>query len=284
MKQFLKRVCAAVLVCCALFSASAQAKYSNPFISPLGSCYSITGTTVIVTIFVSDPVNSWDFNQKADMDTYSKIYYRLKTATEWLTKQIKRYGANPTFVWDWYNQDYLYYTYTSDRYLARQDYTYQEIRTFIQNNIDLERIKRYYRADNVVFLACYDDPPKTYEGCTAWNWDYEASGANKEYALEIIWISDEDRHAKKVSAASFAHEIMHCFGAVDLYTASENIPQRYVNHLKSSKSKDIMFAIDYNTPESIGEKFTELDAYYLGLTRNSADQKKYGLGIGSHWK
>lgn len=282
MKRLWLRLCALTLLCCALFSAGASAKYSNPFVSPRGTCDNFGGVTVIVTIFVSDTVNTWDFDKKGDFDSYSQIYYRLKTAAQWMARQASRYNASPTFIWDWYNLDGLYYTYTSTRYLNRQEYTYSELRTFILDHVDLPALKQRYHADNVVFLACYNDPPKTKDGCFAWNWDYEKSGGNLESSLEIVWISDEDR-GKKVSAAAFAHEIMHCFGAVDLYEASDTVPQRYVNHLKSAKSKDIMYTIDYSTPDSISEKFSELDAYYVGLTRKSTDRQKYGLGVGSHW-
>ena len=64
---------------------------------------------------------------------------------------------------------------------------------------------------------------------------------------------------------------------MDLSYASDFVPQKYANHLKDIGSKDIMYTIDYSTPDTIGEKFTELDAYYLGLTQSSADREKYGL-------
>ena len=261
-----------ILMLSGMTSASAG---NNPFVSPRGSCNSIKGTTVLVSIFVSDPVHSWDFDKKDSMDGYNRIYWRLKTASEWLTRQAGRYGARPKIIWDWFNQPYLYYTYTSSRYLPDQEYTYGELRDFIRDKIDLDKIKRYYNADSAIFFTYYNQTKKDKNGGYAWSWDFNAN-ASEPYAVEIIWITDEDNDLE-VSAGGLAHEMMHCFGAVDLYRSSDKVPQKYVNHLKSSRSKDIMYFIDYSTPDTIKEKFTDLDAYYMGLISQCKDQKNYGL-------
>ena len=60
-----------ILMLSSMTSASAG---NNPFVSPRGSCNSIKGTTVLVSIFVSDPVHSWDFDKKDSMDGYNRIY------------------------------------------------------------------------------------------------------------------------------------------------------------------------------------------------------------------
>ena len=70
---------------------------------------------------------------------------------------------------------------------------------------------------------------------------------------------------------------MHCFGAVDLYAASDYVTQAHVDHLRVIRSNDIMFSIDYRDPDHIGESFSDLDAYYLGLVTYNADQQAYGL-------
>lgn len=70
---------------------------------------------------------------------------------------------------------------------------------------------------------------------------------------------------------------MHCFGAVDLYAASDYVTQAHVDHLRAIRSNDIMFSIDYRDPDHIGESFSDLDAYYLGLVMYNADQQAYGL-------
>ena len=46
-----------------------------------------------------------------------------------------------------------------------------------------------------------------------------------------------------MSPAGFAHEILHCFGAYDLYYASETIPQQFVDHCNTTKSNDIIIQL-----------------------------------------
>ena len=181
----------------------------------------------------------------------------------------------PLYIHLLFRLPYLYYTYSSSRYLPDQEYTYGELRDFITEKIDLDKIKRHYNADSAIFFTYYNQTKKDKNGGYAWSWDFNAN-ASEPYAVEIIWITDEDNDLE-VSAGGLAHEMMHCFGAVDLYRSSDKVPQKYVNHLKSSRSKDIMYFIDYSTPDTIKEKFTDLDAYYMGLISQCKDQKNYGL-------
>ena len=82
------------------------------------------------------------------------------------------------------------------------------------------------------------------------------------------------------SAATFAHEILHCFGAYDLYYASKTIPQAYVDYCKQSNSKDIMYTI--NLGKEIRMTFTELCAYYVGLIDTCETVEIWGLGKSTH--
>ena len=265
----------ALLLAAALL-VTATASAANPFVSPRGSCNSIDGVTVIVTIFVDDPSHRWDWgNRQEDAASYFRIHDRLGTAVTWLTQQTGRYGANAVIYWDWHDAPYLYNWYTSKNDIRDYQYTYGELRQYITDNIDLKAIKEYYRADNVLFLALYNqDINETARGVSVPLdfWEYAGTGQ----AYEILWIMDED-NGLTVSAAGLAHEIMHCFGAVDLYEGSDFTTQEYLQHLKAINSKDIMYQIDYRDPEHIGETFSELDAYYMGLLSRSADQQKYGL-------
>ena len=257
-----------------LFPSCAMA--TNPFASTHGSCKSIDGTTVIVTIFVDDPYHQWDWNARSeDASSYFRIRERMSTAVNWLTSQAARYHAQAVFYWDWHDLPYLYNWYTSSNNIRDLEYTYAELREYITDNIPLHSIKEYYRADNVLFLALYNqDITDTVRGVSfALDfWEY----ASDDQAYEILWIMDED-NGLTVSAAGLAHEIMHCFGAVDLYEGSEYTTAPYLKHLKSINSKDIMYTIDYSTPDHIGETFSELDAYYMGLCSYSADRVKFGL-------
>lgn len=267
-----------LLVIVVSFSSAAPA--ANPFVSPRGSCNSISGTTVIVTIFVDDPYHHWDWNgRQADAASYFRIHDRMETCVKWLVRQAARYDAKAVIYWDWNELPHLYYWYTSANDIRDSRYTYSELRDYITDHIPLKTIKEYYHADNVLFLALYNqDITDTCRG-VSYALDYwEYAGGDDAY--EILWIMDED-NGLTVSAAGLAHEIMHCFGAVDLYEGSDFTTPAYLKHLKAIGSRDIMYAIDYSDPDHIGETFSDLDAYYMGLLPYSADREKYGLKPGS---
>ena len=256
-----------------LFPAAASA--GNPFASPRGSCNSIQGTTVIITIFVDDPYHHWDFNRSEDVASYFRIHTRLGTACTWLTGQVARYGAKAEIYWDWHNLKHLYYWYTSSHNMRDYQYTYTELQEFIHDNIQLQTIKDYYKADNAIFMALYNQDINETSRGVSYPWDFSPS-AGHEAAYELLWIMDED-NGMTVSAAGLAHETMHCCGAVDLYEGSGKTTQDYARHLKKIKSNDIMFHIDYSDPEHIGESFSDTDAYFMGLLNSCRDKNTYGL-------
>ena len=77
-------------------------------------------------------------------------------------------------------------------------------------------------------------------------------------------------------AATFAHEILHAFGAPDLYLKNSRIPQEYVDYCNETKSNDIMFTI--NLGSSISVFFSDLCAYYVGLKDTCSEVDTWGLG------
>ena len=262
-------------------SACADTKNPNPFVSPRGSCNYIDGVTVIVTIFVDDPYHRWDWGtREEDAASYFRIRSRMETACRWLTQQAGRYGAHPVFHWDWHTEKYLYNWFTSEKDMRNYDNTYWELNNYIRGNIPLREIRDYYGADNILFNVLYNQDLYDTARGVSFPLDFSPGWENRDDAFELLWIMDED-NGLTVSAAGLAHEIMHCFGAVDLYDGSPDTTAAYVKYLNSIRSNDIMFSIDYRDPDHIGESFSDLDAYYLGLRSSNPDQQKYGLPASS---
>ncbi len=81
---------------------------------------------------------------------------------------------------------------------------------------------------------------------------------------------------------TYAHEILHLFGAPDLYEARQGITQEYVDHLEKTDSRDIMFNSYRGDWDSGRVTFSELDAYYTGLTDRCEDVETYGLPKSQH--
>ena len=107
---------------------------------------------------------------------------------------------------------------------------------------------------------------------------YNAVDADK-YVLEFCVIVPYGR-GRENNPATFAHEMLHCFGAYDLYETNQYspIPQKYVDYLMSHKPNDLMNHCYYSASDIVTVEFSEVDAYYVGLTDTCAAKKKWGLG------
>lgn len=242
-----------------------------------GSAGDIKGKTLLMSIFADEADSSWNWEDQEDMALYSKMYYRLETACNWLEKQCRTYGAESEFVWDWMENADLYKRASFTEKLIRSDGGgYKTQKKWIQDNVDVEGTLKKYDADNIIFLFFFDSAPE--DAPNPWSISIDCG---EMCDLEICDFFVRYREFE-VEPNTMAHEFLHCFGAPDLYYSGDRIPQKYVDHLKKTKSKDILYMV-YDS-EEIKETFSDLDAYYVGLTDSCADVEKWGLGKSSYVK
>lgn len=244
----------------------------------LGSAGSPEGTTLIISIFANELNTNWDFETEEDRATRTLMLNHMESATSWLTQQIGVYGTESHFIYDWEENPDLCYSYDFGQLmLVRPDgggYWKQE--NYVLENIPSEALKDKYQAQNIIYMFYFN----TDETNTVNSWSL---GNNQDLETEIINVFVRDNLSDDfyyMPASSIAHEIMHCFGAHDLYYASEVIPQDYVDHCTAIDSNDIMFTVSLG--ESIPQLFTPLDAYYLGLVDSCEEVDTWGLGISSY--
>ena len=254
----------------------------------LGSAKEMDGTTVVVSIFMDDSNTSWDFSNQEDRDTRSDCKQYMGVATDWLTEQCADYGVNSDFIYDW-NQNIDLYMTGSINCDATDDYSndlYYEEMEWVDGNVDSEAILSEYSADNIIYMMYINTeyssqiPSCTYV-CTS----------DSEYPYEIVTIYVR-AYGEDESPATYAHEILHTFGAPDLYMADEDgtnygITQEYVDELEEMQSNDIMFTtydavsqIPYY--DHISNEFSEIIAYYVGLTDYSSVVEQWGFDRSEH--
>ena len=92
--------------------------------------------------------------------------------------------------------------------------------------------------------------------------------------------------------AGIAHEMLHAFGAPDLYCAdvygdNYGVSEELVNYYEEIQSNDLMFTnYDRITGDSyydrISNDFTDLDAYYCGIIDRPAEADEWGLSPSEH--
>ena len=244
----------------------------------LGSAGSPEGTTLIVSIFANELNTSWDFDTVEDRATRTLMLNHMDVATAWLTQQIGAYGAESRFIYDWEENPDLYYTHDFNQlFLVRKDSGgYWKQKLYVLENIPTEELKEKYQAQNIIYMFYFN----TDESNTVNSWSL---GNNQDLETEIINVFVRDNLSDGfyyMPASSLAHEIMHCFGAHDLYYASDVIPQSYVDHCEAIDSQDIMYTTCVG--DTIPQLFTQLDAYYLGLVDSCDEVTAWGLGKSSY--
>ena len=251
-------------------------EYKSEYDGSLGTAGSLKGQTVIVSIFANDENTNWNLKNKEDLEMIDDTLDNLKIATEYLSKNVSKYNETATFIYDWKEYNDLKYVTSFDQNLVTADgimYYFQK--EYIEQNINTDNLKNKYKADNVIYMFYFN----TDYSNSVNPWSLGHSNGDY-YNIEIINIFVKFDDYFVTSPASYAHEIMHTFGAHDLYYANEFINQEYVNHCLNSNSNDIMFTV--SDGKTISVDFTDLDAYYVGLIDKCKEVEKWGLGKSEH--
>lgn len=251
-------------------------EYVSPYDGAQGSAGSLEGCTVLVSIYADDAGTSWDESSDEDGEMIYDALDNLRISTGYLTEQAARYGASTAFVWDWeLNPDLYYRAYFDESLVTEYGDMYNVQKDWIENNIDTRELRNKYRADNVIYLFFFNTDFSNQ--VNPWYLGYSCSS---DYYIEFcnIYVRFDDIFVTK--PGTYAHEMMHCFGAHDLYYANEFIPPAYVDHLNKNFSSDIMYTV-YDSKE-ITNDFTDLDAYYVGLIDSCDEVEKWNLAISEH--
>ena len=236
-----------------------------------GCASNFSETTVIVSVFANHGDYSWDLDLEEDKKVFDTMYEHLMSAAYWLEAQGAFYSADTKFICDWKANPDLYYT--ADNLFSSNT----EQRKFIESNINSDDLMQKYNAQNILYMFYYDVPENNIRRS---NCIYKTPQNSAQ--IETINIFDRFCYDQAkvlyyyTPAATFAHEILHAFGAPDLYYKNSRVPQEYVDYCNQIKSNDIMFTI--NLGKSISVKFSELCAYYVGLKNTCSEVEQWGLG------
>lgn len=244
----------------------------------LGSAGELSGTTLLISIFADDANTRWDFSSDRDKETAALMCEYLGAGVDWIVQQCSSYGVTPRFIYEWESSPDLCYTFDfGQEKLVREDgggYWVQQ--DYVRDHIPAEELKQKYNAQNIIFIFYFN----TNEQNTVNSWSLSDRNGVDTEIINVFVRDDYSAGFYYMSASSFAHEIMHCFGAHDLYYPSEAIPQEYVDHCRSTNSNDIMYTVGIGV--TITQELSRLDAYYLGLTDSCELVDLWGLGKSTH--
>ena len=248
--------------------------YVSDYDGSLGSAGSLRGRTLIISVFTNDNATCWDPAQDAGLMAQTLTY--LTTAAQWLTEQAQAYGAEAEFIYDWsVCEDLRYDAVFPENLVTPGVEEYETQVAYLQENIDVQRLVNKYRADNVIYFFYFNTE---YENeVRPWSLGYTSS---ELYMTEIVNMYLKYEGCFDAPPATYAHEILHTFGAYDLYYSSAAISSNYVNHCEETGSNDIMFTV--NAENYITVELTPLDAYYVGIGARPAEVGEWNLFPSEH--
>lgn len=237
----------------------------------LKSARFIGGKTLLVSIFCDDPDSTWS----GENELMHEALDRVTEAAIYLNQEVKKYSESAHFLYNWemfpdlkYNAKFSFDKNVYDDYTPN---VYPVEKKFIEANIDADALLRKYDADNIIYLFITNSRSSEYTRCYALGSSATYDCSNETYYTEHVNVFFV-RGTNKWGA--FAHEILHCFCAQDLYTDANvtTVPDAYKKHLDEINSPDIMRDSHRTLPQ-----ITDITAYYLGLLETHPDIAEYGL-------
>lgn len=237
---------------------------------PYGSAASPVGKSVVISVFADDPDTAWS---DADAEAQSILLGKVGSACDWISENCAAYGKTSEFVYDWTTDEALRYDAVFDTGMpAAGTAGYGKVAEYVGKNIDSAAILSKYGADNILYLffcnTSYYNEQRPYSVT-------HENGA--DFDVEYVTVPVRYDRQYDVSPSVLAREMLHIFGAYDLSQAQFGVPQAYVDNCLATGSDDIMYAA--GDGYAITERFSELTAYYTGLTDECEEIAYWGLPV-----
>ncbi len=178
----------------------------------LGSAKLLEGDNILISIFVDIDGDKWTEEEKQ----YCKE--SLEEAVSWIEREGETYGKQIHFLYDMDSQSDLLYSQSidfkvdSDSEDTNQYTYYLYNKLWIQENIDIESIAEKYGSDSIGYLFFVKDEGTSY----TYSHYLEDKNINKE-EMCTIYLEDSSNYGLYENPATYAHEILHLYGALDLY-------------------------------------------------------------------
>ena len=248
---------------------SKEEEIVKSYSGPNGTADTIDGKTIIISIYANDEAVNWNHDLEDDKLKINDTLNNIRIATDYLTQQVAKYNKTAEFIYDWHEFSDLKYEATfDDNIVDNYNDKYITQKEWIIDNIDILNLKNKYEADNIIFIYFF-------------NTDNTNSAITSTYNLDIDIVNVfPENNEYIIPPATYAHELLHTFGAPDLYFENRTINQEYVDYYMETNPSDIMASVYYGN--EITNTFSDLDAYYVGLIDSHPDIEKWNLGLSEH--
>ena len=224
----------------------------------VGSSKKLQGNCVFISIFLSDGESSFTEYDKEDQ------LMSLGSAVTYLLNQAEKYGQTLSII---YNTEDTNIDYAVDYIVPRKfgnTWPYNELISEIYSKYNIDGIMEKYDADNLSFIININKSGRAYASQIAADVEYN------EVAIIYRYHFEEDIPAKEISygrASDYTHELLHLFGAIDLY----DLDEERLSLAKEYFPDDIMLKCDVSFEKDV-DSLSYLTAYLIGWT-DKLDEK-----------
>lgn len=237
----------------------AQAANLRGQMLPQGSAVYLRDNVLLISVYVTDGKAIWS---EEDIAQTKKS---MEVATDWIESQAAQYDVPLHLFWE---EEDLNYEWNKRGLLEESysdiPYTYCNTVGEYLSTMPSKALRKKYKAGSIGYIFFY---PASY---SAYAYPYEAVGvdsidrfAYNEFCTLYLYDGDED-DALYETPATYAHEILHLFGACDLYeeNKTDHISTDLVDHIERDYPHEIMYYTYEDDNSSNYEEITKMLSPY----------------------
>lgn len=198
-----------------------------------GSASVLTGTCLVYQVFVADKVTSWTESQK------ESTLRNMDQSLRFIAEQSHRYEVTVAFQQE-EPQLVVFDGVVPTSTFVDPKWTEQVIQSLSRDSANqlVSQLRKQYGADNVLLCLHVNKPALSYNLA-------HYDGVDDTYAAERMICFTRYPDGRPTAAATYAHEILHLFGAGDLYFPYDSAQQRK-EKARQLFPDDVMRRVDYD--------------------------------------
>jgi len=216
-----------------------------------GSAKVLEGVVLVYSIFLFDDQSVWTESDKSEATD------KLRRSFDFITLQSRKHGKDVTFVEDYSKDLRASFRIPTDAHVDPKWTEHAIVSATHECGEKLvHRLRSETKPDSVIICLHVNKPALSY------NLAYYERVARRYSAERMVCFSHYP-DGRKTSAATYAHEILHLFGAGDLYFPydADSIRKERASRLFPN---DVMYRVDYDLTQLDVGLFTAYRVGWIG--------------------
>ena len=240
-----------------------------------GSAKLLEGNIVVVAVFWEDAQNSWGRNQ------LQIAQRQLVTALDFLEEEAAQYGVEANFCYSPSEGKLNYRQSSPDQTLDLENHLpdfYQEVIQWMDSVVPEQQLLEQYQAESICYLVFLPQSGTSFTLPRIADLPQQLT----QRELSFLFYYQDAQRIQRQCPYIYAHELLHQFGAIDLYADSPQLPpssglpeyvwEQYPNEIMGGNTQGHYYE---NELTEIGFEITPLTAYCLGWVGRVPELEPY---------